>query len=177
MPSSRERAGSKAIDAHFVLLGTACSFGISEERVARGRTVVCIPRRSVHCLQAGKGCGSSQDLLKQTVGARPHLTPCGKDEGVEQEWRGAQRLSRSSRSSSVGHSRAVVWRGDRSLPTCQQGFKVLGIPFGHQDFISNFLRGKIASHQTLLDRIPAIPDVQCAWLLLSYCAAARANFN
>ena len=74
MPSSRERAGSKAIDAHFVLLGTACSFGISEERVAR-RTVVCIPRRSVHRLQAGKGCGSSQDPLKQTVGARPHLTP------------------------------------------------------------------------------------------------------
>ena len=71
---------------------------------------------------------------------------------------------------------AVVWRGDRSLPTCQQGFKVLGVPFGHQDFISSFLRGKIASHQTLLDRIPEVPDVQSAWLLLSYCAAARANF-
>ena len=32
------------------------------------------------------------------------------------------------------------------------------------------------SHQTLLDRIPEVPDVQSAWLLLSYCAAARANF-
>ena len=70
----------------------------------------------------------------------------------------------------------VVWRGDRSLLTCQQGFKVLGIPFGHRDFLCSFLRRKIASHQTLLDRIPAVPDVQSAWLLLSYCAAARANF-
>ena len=65
---------------------------------------------------------------------------------------------------------AVVWRGDRWLPTSQQRFKVLGILFGLPDLLRSFLRGKIASHQALLDRIPA------AWLLLSYCAAARANF-
>ena len=73
-PAGRGRGAGRSIDAHFVLLGTACSFGISEERVAWG--------------------------------LRPHLTPRGKDEGAEQEWRGAQRLSRSSRSSSVGHSRS-----------------------------------------------------------------------
>ena len=99
------RGAGRSFDAHYVLFGTACSFAISEERVARGGTVVGVPRRSVCRLQAGKGCQSSQDPLKQIVGARPHPTPRGKDEGVEQEWRGARRLSRSSRSISVGHSR------------------------------------------------------------------------
>ena len=28
----------------------------------------------------------------------------------------------------------------------------------------------------LLERIPAVPDMQAAWLLLSHCASARANF-
>ena len=31
-------------------------------------------------------------------------------------------------------------------------------------------------HDVLLERIPAVPDLQAAWLLLSYCASARANF-
>ena len=46
-------------------------------------------------------------LSNKFWGARPHLSPRGENE-VEQEWHGAQRLSRSSRSSSVGHSRTVV---------------------------------------------------------------------
>ena len=29
---------------------------------------------------------------------------------------------------------------------------------------------------TLFERIPAIPDLQCAWLVLLFCAATRANF-
>ena len=31
-------------------------------------------------------------------------------------------------------------------------------------------------HQTLLDRIPLLQDVQAAWLLLLHCASARANY-
>ena len=30
-------------------------------------------------------------------------------------------------------------------------------------------------HQVLLDKIPGVPDVQAAWLLLLHCAQARAN--
>ena len=56
------------------------------------------------------------------------------------------------------------------------GFKVLGIPLGHPDFVQRFLEGKIAEHGVLLERIPEVPDTQSAWLLLSFCAAARANF-
>ena len=72
--------------------------------------------------------------------------------------------------------KAVVWRGDAELPTNQQGFKVLGVPFGHPAFVKKFLEQKIAEHRVLLERIPAVPDTQSAWLLLSFCAAARSNF-
>ena len=71
---------------------------------------------------------------------------------------------------------AVVWRGDHEIPTHQQGLKVLGVPLGHPDFVLKFLEAKIAEHRVLLERIPLVPDTQSAWLLLSFCAAARANF-
>ena len=35
---------------------------------------------------------------------------------------------------------------------------------------------KSISHQTFLDRIPLLQDVQASWLLLVHCAAARANY-
>ena len=54
---------------------------------------------------------------------------------------------------------------------------MLGVPLGHADFVEKFLEGKITEHRVLLDRIPEVPDTQSAWLLLSFCAAARANFH
>ena len=75
-----------------------------------------------------------------------------------------------------GVSTVVVWRGDHELHTHQQGLKVLGVPLGHPDFVLKFLEAKIAEHRVLLERIPLVPDTQSAWLLLSFCAAARANF-
>ena len=71
---------------------------------------------------------------------------------------------------------AVVWRGDPDLPTRDQGVVILGTPLGHADFVEDHLRSKIAAHQTLLERIPAVGDLQAAWLLLLFCASARANF-
>ena len=37
------------------------------------------------------------------------------------------------------------------------------------------LRCKLQEHSLLLQRIEAVPDLQCAWLILMFCAAARAN--
>ena len=33
------------------------------------------------------------------------------------------------------------------------------------------------AHRTLLQRIPRVPDVQSAWVLLLHCASARANYS
>ena len=71
---------------------------------------------------------------------------------------------------------AIVWRGNSGLPTYQQGFTVLGKPLGHPDIVQRFLEGKIAEHRVQLERIREVPDTQSAWLLLSFCAAAQANF-
>ena len=70
---------------------------------------------------------------------------------------------------------ALVWRGSR-LPTEQLGIRVLGTPLGRDDFVARHLQECLRSHQVLLDRIPEVTDVQSAWVLLLYCASARANY-
>ena len=71
---------------------------------------------------------------------------------------------------------AVVWRGDPTLPADQRGMKVLGTPLGHSEYVDAQLRHITAEHQILLDRIPHVSDLQCAWLLLLFCAASRPNY-
>ena len=71
---------------------------------------------------------------------------------------------------------APVWVDDHSLPPQQQGFLVLGTPFGSEAYKKEALRTKGLSHGRLLDRIPSLPDLQSAWLLLLMCAAPRSNY-
>ena len=73
------------------------------------------------------------------------------------------------------HNSGPVWRGSE-VPTHQQGVKILGTPLGHHDFVQTELELVATDHQVLLDRIPGVPDVQAAWLLLLHCAQARANY-
>ena len=61
-----------------------------------------------------------------------------------------------------------MWVGDHSLPPQQQGFLVLGLQF-------YALRTKRLSNGGLMDRIPSLPDLQSAWLLLMR-AAPRGNY-
>ena len=69
-----------------------------------------------------------------------------------------------------------MWRGDPSLPLAEQGVKVLGTPLGHTEFLKAQLREVINSHSILWERIPSVPDLQSAWLLLVFCTASRANY-
>ena len=71
---------------------------------------------------------------------------------------------------------AVVWRGDVNFPTAEQGVVTLGTPLGHPAVVQHHLQSKIGSHRLLLERIPAVPDLQAAWLILLFCASATANF-
>ena len=73
-------------------------------------------------------------------------------------------------------SNEPVWRGS-DLPTDQQGIRVLGTPLGHEDFVAAHLAQVLRKHQTLLERIPMVQDVQCAWALLLHSAASRANYQ
>ena len=86
---------------------------------------------------------------------------------------GVEELTASAR---VLDPNAVVWRGNHALPTSAQGFKVLGVPINHPDFVEEFLARKTREHELLFERIPAMEDLQSAWLVLLFCAAPRANF-
>ena len=70
----------------------------------------------------------------------------------------------------------AVWVGDWSLPPEQQGLVVLGAPIGSEAYVQRQLRLKRDEHDRLLQRIPAVEDLQAAWLLLRHCACPRANY-
>ena len=57
------------------------------------------------------------------------------------------------------------------------GIKVFGTPLGHPDFIAAHLDRVLSDTRTLLERIPAVQDVQCAWALLLHNACGRANYQ
>ena len=78
----------------------------------------------------------------------------------------------SQRIAQVSDTSAREWRGS-DIPPHRQGIRVLRAP-GHPDFVRAQLEMKQAEHQVLLDRIPALPDLQSAWAL--HCAASRANY-
>ena len=76
----------------------------------------------------------------------------------------------------VNHSEAVVWRGDPTLDVSRQGLNVLGVPVGHPQHVAAQLHQKGQEQALLFERIPHVVDVQIAWLLLTFCAATRANY-
>ena len=80
--------------------------------------------------------------------------------------RGRRRLKTSTCCSRQFACLIQTWRygGDENIPTEDQGVIILGIPLRHADFVRR--QSKLVSHRTLLERIPSIPDLQSAWLIL-----------
>ena len=66
-----------------------------------------------------------------------------------------------------------IWTGNAQPEYC--GIKVLGTPLGHPGFVDAHARGRLEEEQRFLNKLPRLADLQCAWLLLSYCAVPRAN--
>ena len=52
----------------------------------------------------------------------------------------------------------------------------LGTPLGHAAYIAGALRRVREKHDELLGRIPTVPHLQSAWLLLLLCAQPRSNY-
>ena len=48
--------------------------------------------------------------------------------------------------------------------------------WGHPDYVRAQLASLSVVHDQLLQKVPTIPDLQCAWMLLLCCCAARANY-
>ena len=69
-----------------------------------------------------------------------------------------------------------MWVEARELPPEQQGITLLGTPLGTPEFQATHLQATADQHSTLLQRIPAIQDLQAEWLLLLYCASPRCNY-
>ena len=71
---------------------------------------------------------------------------------------------------------AIVWCGDPALPPSEQGIRILGTRLEHPDFVRAELSKLSVEHDALMDKITHVQDLQCAWLLILYCSAARANY-
>ena len=68
---------------------------------------------------------------------------------------------------SVHNGETMVWNWGGIAPS----------GLGHDDFVEEQFRSRREKHDVLLQRIPAVPNFQAAWLLLTFCFAARANFT
>ena len=76
----------------------------------------------------------------------------------------------------LGDGTAPVWTGSWSLPPREQGLLVLGSPLGRPEFVQAALEAKRLEQALLLQRIPHVPDLQSAWLLLAMCACPCTNY-
>ena len=65
-----------------------------------------------------------------------------------------------------------VWVGNPALPTGQRGIVALGAPIGTPEFVAAHLCALLARHEGFLNAL----HTQVAWLLLSHCAAPRAQY-
>ena len=59
-----------------------------------------------------------------------------------------------------------------NLPPEQRGFVALGVPI---DFVKAQTANRLDAEADLLRKLMQLPDVQCAWLLLAFCAAPRSQ--
>ena len=71
---------------------------------------------------------------------------------------------------------AKLWFGDLEDRPEERGIRVLGTPLGSDEFVRVQLQLTVDSHRLLLDRIPAVQDLESAWLLLLFCAVSRATY-
>ena len=60
-------------------------------------------------------------------------------------------------------------------PRRSVGFVALGTPLGHPRFVAAHTDIWLVDEVRLLQELPLLPDLQCAWLLLAMCASPRAD--
>ena len=68
---------------------------------------------------------------------------------------------------------AEVWTGNAA--PAKRGIKVLGTPLGDPAFVEAHARERLGKETKFLEKVAKVPDLQCAWLLLTFCGVPRAN--
>ena len=115
----------------------------------------------------------------RVVGARVenksrHRNPPGKTKLWNAEGRKPGVADALTRAAQKEKEEAVVWRGDL-IATIEARSEGLRVPVGHPEYIASELAQKAEEQSLLFERIPLVEDLQAAWLLLTFCAATRAN--
>ena len=99
--------------------------------------------------------------------------PCPKERGAERT--GSPVVASQTHMWNQLGVEAPVCAGSRSGAHLRTGHSRPGWSSGHPDFVRSHLQKTAGEHQTLLEMIPLLPDVQSAWMMLSHCASAGAN--
>ena len=60
-------------------------------------------------------------------------------------------------------------------PETERVFLALGTPIGHPAYVASHTGTRLREEARLLQELPLLPDLQCAWLILAMCAAPRAD--
>ena len=68
---------------------------------------------------------------------------------------------------------ADVFTADKS--DTHNGLKVLGTPFGKQEYVDRIAAERTEEKGHMLRQLPNMPDLQCAWVMLAISAVPRAN--
>ena len=119
--------------------------------------VTCQPGR------AGPAFTALGTALWERANIRVHL-------GKTRAWNAAGEEPSALLDALPAAARADAWAGSWARPPAQQGITVLGTPLGHAAYIAGALRRVREKHDELLGRIPTVPHLQSAWLLLLLCA-------
>ena len=90
-------------------------------------------------------CCRSTEFGGRTAEPRADLCASREDPSVEQRWVPPPVNGHLHQCSSQMKPEAVVWRGDTSLPRCQQGVTILGVPVGQPEFVVSFLERRTFS--------------------------------
>ena len=148
---------------------TPCSRGGGPSLDTR-RTPSCVLGWHFLCVSTSQGGPDLRPPWSVFVEECRHQNPRGQDTVVES----CRNQAHCVRSSGEGRSSCQPQRQSVAgiCPLIDQGIKVLG-----PDFVARHLQTVVAEHQTLLDRIPRVKDLQSAWLLLFHCVSARANYQ
>ena len=104
-------------------------------------------------------------VIENTAGIRPNLGKCAC-------WN-ARAGEAPPGIAELGSEEDKVWRGDG--PEAERGLIILGNPVGTAEFVRTQAQQRMEKEQGLLDWLPKMGDLQCAWLLLALCATPRAN--